>query len=54
MRGNTLKTETDGVTEGSCGLNAFALAPGATNIRQHTLVASQHRAPILEIPVAQK
>jgi hypothetical protein len=48
----------DRVTEGSCGLTAFTLTPGAANIRQHTLVATctcnQHCARILEIPVARK
>ena len=43
MQGNTLKTKTDRVTEGSCGLNAFALAPGAT---AHTC-RYQHCAPTL-------
>jgi len=37
MQGNTLKTEIDRQTEGSCGLNAFALASGATT---HTPVAT--------------
>jgi hypothetical protein len=50
--------EWDRVTEGSCCLTEIALAPGATNIRQHTLVATctcnQHCAPKMEIPAAQK